>query len=149
MRYFALAKPYPTALCAAEPGEPLRGVTLTTEQGLPRHYLIGALSHRAADYALVVNLPVTRTVVEAALARSVSTAFPGHVQDAEDLAEIRELLDLAAQWPMGTLLRIVNGHFELEEPNTPRAARAALLADVTTAMLRALAPAAPVPVPVG
>lgn len=147
MHYFALAKPRPTALCAAEPDEPLRGVTVTTEHGLPRHYLVGALSHRVADYALVVDLPVTRAVVEAALARSLREAFPRWSPDPEDLAEIRELLDLAAQWPVGTSLRVVNGHFELEEPNTPRAARAALLADLTTAMLRALAPATPVAVP--
>ncbi|WP_156372607.1 hypothetical protein, partial [Deinococcus sp. Leaf326] len=100
MHYFALAKPTPNAFCAAKEGEPLRGATVTTEGRLTRHYLIGAVSHRAADYALVVDLPLTRDEVEAALTRSLHDVFPEWGPDPEDLAEIRELLDLAAEWPV-------------------------------------------------
>ncbi|KQR18875.1 hypothetical protein [Deinococcus sp. Leaf326] len=123
MHYFALAQLRSTDLCATDAGEPLCGATVTTERGLTRHYLVEAVSHRAADYALVVELPLTRDEVEAALARSLHDVFPEWGPDPEDLAEIRELLDLAAEWPV------------------TQAMAAGLLAPVTTAMLRAFAPA--------
>jgi hypothetical protein len=141
MHYFALAKTTPNAFCAAEEGEPLRGATVTTEGRLTRHYLVGAVSRRAADSALVVELPLTRDEVEAPLARSLREAFPRCSPDPEDLTEIRELLDLATEWPVGTSVRIVHGNSELEGPMGTQAMAAGLLAPVTTAMLRALAPA--------
>lgn len=143
MHYFLLAQPTPTAFCAAEEGEPLRGVT--TSAG--RDFLIGAVSHRGADCALVVDLPLTRAQIEAGLSASWRRAFPGWQPTDETLAGVRSLLDLAAAHPWGTVLRAVDGCAELTPPTTTTVSRAARLLPVTLAMLRALTPAAAPPQP--
>ena len=97
MHSFMLAQPTPAAFCAAEEGEPLRGVT--TSAG--RNVLIGAVSHRGADCALVVDLPLTRAQIEAGISASWRRAIPGWQPTDEELAGIRSLLDLAAGQPWG------------------------------------------------
>ncbi|MBZ9715372.1 hypothetical protein [Deinococcus multiflagellatus] len=93
------------SFCAA-PGEPLRGTTTTHEGGREVAYLIGAVTHRAATHAVLVEVPVTQDEVEAALRGSYNRAFPGMGHEPGILGEMRHLLRFVASGGVGGVLAI-------------------------------------------
>ena len=125
------------SFCAAAAGEPLRGHTVTTEQGRPVAYLIGAVSHRAATRGVVVDLPLTPNQVTQALLRSLQVAFPGPLE-CTDHEEVAELLRLAADLPVGGIVRISPQSWSGYQPTTESLAAAQALAPVTAALLQQL-----------
>lgn len=118
-----ITAPIDGSFCAAQPGEFVRGHTVTCSGGRNRAYLVGAASHRAADRAVVVDLPFTPGQVEEAIVASMRRAFPGPVTE-EDRLEARQLIGLAAELPVGGVVQVTTREFRGTMP-TPASLQAA------------------------
>lgn len=104
----------PSSFCAATPGEPLRGLTRVTERGQQIVYAIGSVSHKASSRLLVTEVDTTEEHWTVAVLNSWERAFPGITQGKDRQAtrtEIRDMLALAAEWPVGTEV-----HFQIPPP---------------------------------
>jgi len=64
----------------------------------------GLSSHRATTTAVIRDLPLSRTDVQQALAGYYEAGGWGRIPAAEIADEVDDLLDLAARWPVGTVL---------------------------------------------
>ncbi|MBZ9715919.1 hypothetical protein [Deinococcus multiflagellatus] len=133
------------SFCAAL-GEPLRGTTTTHEGGREVAYLIGAVTHRAATHAVLVELDLTQDEVEAALRGSYHRSFPGMGGGPGILGEMRFLLRFVAAGSAGDVLTlgpVQQGRWRppARDPDTCTVSLA-LATPETTALATALAPGA-------
>ena len=125
------------SMCHAQPGEPLRGHTVTHERGRQQAYLIGAVSHRAAVRGLVIEVPIGRDELAGALEASLRAAFGGMLS-CDDHEDINDLLQLAADLPVGGIVCVSVKSWSGYRSTPESLAAAATLAPVTVSMLQGL-----------